>query len=98
MQTLQLGICSAEDAGCPISEFSLSLDKYRSLVRYTNRRLIQYQEKMGAFIPSLFRDRKVVDSACKKCYWPLEGSSHYCTILKKDFWGFFWTLLSGRVA
>ena len=63
VQTLESEICSPKDAVCNISELSLSMKKYESLVRYTNRKLIQYQEKIGVRIPSLSRGCKVVDSA-----------------------------------
>ena len=26
----------------------------------------------------------------KKCYWPLEGWTHHCATLKKDFMGVSW--------
>ena len=71
------------------------MNKYESLVGYTNRKLIQYQEKTGVPIRSLFPGEKVVDSAWQKMLLALERSMHQCANRKKDLWGSPGTLLSG---
>ena len=90
MQTLKSEICSSEDAVCLISELSLSMNKYESLVGYTNKKLIQYQEKTGVPIPSLFCGRKVVDSASQKMLLGFGGFDAPLCDPEEGFLGVSW--------
>ena len=89
MRTMKSDICSPKDAVCLISELSMSMNKYQSLVRYTN------STKRKSLSPSLrcFLARRWWILRGKKCYWPLERSTHHGLTLKKSFWGFPGTLL-----